>query len=121
MLQGLGLQLHRAQRGLLATLARQVRGIDAAALRSLADGPPDTAGPGLGVSPPARPCLQLSSLVLAEQKAGALQPNTLSAVSAARALGGPVTVLVAGHQVAGAAEAASKVAGVDKVRPRSGH
>jgi electron transfer flavoprotein alpha subunit len=60
-------------------------------------------------------CLQLSSLVLAEQKAGALQPVTLNAVTVAKLLGGPVTVLVAGQHVGAAASAASKIEGVDKV------
>ena len=58
---------------------------------------------------------QLASLVVAEQKQGKLQPTTLSACTAAKALGGPVTVLVAGHDVAGAAAAASRVDGVDRV------
>ncbi|GAB4815413.1 hypothetical protein N2152v2_002459 [Parachlorella kessleri] len=58
---------------------------------------------------------KLSSLVLAEQKGGTLQPVTLNIVTAARALGGPVTVLVAGSQAAAAADAASKIEGVDKV------
>lgn len=58
---------------------------------------------------------QLSTLVLAEQKSGSLQPNTLNAVTAAKSLGGPVTVLVAGHHVEAAADSASKIEGVDKV------
>ena len=53
--------------------------------------------------------------MLAEQKQGAIQPSTLHVVSAARALGGPVTLLVAGHQVAAAAEAAARVEGVQAV------
>ena len=59
--------------------------------------------------------MQISSLVLAEQKGGTLQPVTLNTVTAAKALGGPVTVLVAGHQAATAADSASKIEGVDKV------
>jgi electron transfer flavoprotein alpha subunit len=57
----------------------------------------------------------LSTLVLAEQKAGVLHTNTLHAVTAARALGGPITVLVAGHGVGDAAAAAGRAAGVDAV------
>ena len=59
--------------------------------------------------------LQLSTLVLAEHKSGVLQPNTLHTLTAARALGGPVTVLVAGHGIAAAAEAAAKAEGVASV------
>ena len=57
----------------------------------------------------------MGTLVLAEQKHGKLQPNTLHAVSAAKQLGGGVTVLVAGKGVGDAAQAASKVEGVQKV------
>lgn len=59
--------------------------------------------------------LQLSTLVLAEHKSGALQPNTLHALTAANQLGGPITVLVAGDVVAAAAEAASRAVGVASV------
>lgn len=57
----------------------------------------------------------LSTLVLAEHKGGALQPNTLHTLTAARALGGPVTVLVAGHGIGPVAEAAAKAEGVSGV------
>jgi electron transfer flavoprotein alpha subunit len=59
--------------------------------------------------------LQISSLVLAEQKHGKLQPATLHAVTAAKQLGGPVTVLVAGKGIADVASATSNVEGVEKV------
>jgi electron transfer flavoprotein alpha subunit len=59
--------------------------------------------------------MQISSLVLAEQKHGKLQPATLHAVTAAKQLGGPVTVLVAGKGVAEVASLASTVEGVEKV------
>jgi electron transfer flavoprotein alpha subunit len=59
--------------------------------------------------------MQLSSLVLAEQKHGKLQPATLHAVTAAKQLGGPVTVLVAGKGIAEVASAASAIEGVEKV------
>ena len=55
---------------------------------------------------------QISTLVLAEHKGGALQPNTLHTVTAAKQLGGPVTVLVAGDDIGAAAAAASQVEGV---------
>lgn len=55
---------------------------------------------------------QLSTLVLAEHKDGALQPNTLHALTAAKQLSGPVTVLVAGTSVGAAAEAAGQTEGV---------
>jgi len=58
----------------------------------------------------------MSALVLAEHEGGNLNPATLATVTAAAALGGPVHVLVAGGDDAqGAADAASKVAGVEKV------
>jgi electron transfer flavoprotein alpha subunit len=55
------------------------------------------------------------ALVLADQDRGVLSPATARAVTAAKALGGDVHVLVAGRDVAGAAEAAAKLDGVDKV------
>lgn len=65
--------------------------------------------------PPLPTAPQLSTLVLAEHKGGALQPNTLHVLTAARALGGPVTVLVAGHGIGPVAEAAAKAEGVSGV------
>ncbi len=53
--------------------------------------------------------------MLAEHKGGALQPNTLHTLTAARALGGPVTVLVAGHGIGPVAEVAAKAEGVSSV------
>ncbi|MXP24706.1 electron transfer flavoprotein subunit alpha/FixB family protein [Altererythrobacter indicus] len=55
----------------------------------------------------------MTALVLAELSDGAVAPATLSAVTAAAQLGGPVHVLVAGAQ--GAADEAAKIAGVEKV------
>jgi electron transfer flavoprotein alpha subunit len=55
------------------------------------------------------------ALVLADQDRGVLSPATARAVTAAKALGGDVHVLVAGRDVAGAAEAAAKLDGVAKV------
>jgi len=57
----------------------------------------------------------LSSLVIAEHNAGALDPSTLATVTAATAIGGDVTVLVAGGDCQAVAEEASKVQGVSKV------
>ena len=58
----------------------------------------------------------MSVLVLAEHEAGELNPGTLAVVTAAKKINsGPVTVLVAGGNSKAAAEAASKVAGVDAV------
>ncbi|MSP49118.1 MAG: electron transfer flavoprotein subunit alpha/FixB family protein [Alphaproteobacteria bacterium] len=57
----------------------------------------------------------MSILVLAEHDNASIKPATLNAVAAARKIGGPVEVLVAGHACTGAAEAAAKVVGVAKV------
>ena len=57
----------------------------------------------------------MTSLVLAEVHGTALNDATAKAVAAATALGAPVHVLVAGEGVGGAAEAAGKIAGVEKV------
>ena len=57
----------------------------------------------------------MSVLVLAEHDNASLKAATLNAVAAASKIGAPVEVLVAGQNCNGAAEAASKVAGVSKV------
>ena len=57
----------------------------------------------------------MTSLVIAEHDNGSLKGATLNTVTAAVACGDDVHVLVAGHNAAAAAEAASKVAGVAKV------
>jgi electron transfer flavoprotein alpha subunit len=61
----------------------------------------------------------MSALVIAEHDHGALKPATLNTVTAAieiaKSGGGDVHVLIAGHNAAGAAQAASKIAGVAKV------
>uniref|UniRef100_A0A8D8B977 Electron transfer flavoprotein subunit alpha, mitochondrial n=1 Tax=Culex pipiens TaxID=7175 RepID=A0A8D8B977_CULPI len=56
-----------------------------------------------------------STLVLAEHSNEVLNPVTASAVTAAKRLGGDVTVLVAGTKVGSVAEAAAKLDGVAKV------
>ena len=57
----------------------------------------------------------MTVLVIAEHDHGALKSATLNTVTAALACGGEVHVLVAGHNAAGAAQAASQTAGVAKV------
>ncbi|EAT34001.1 AAEL013739-PA [Aedes aegypti] len=56
-----------------------------------------------------------STLVLAEHNNETLNPITSNAVTAAKKLGGDVTVLVAGTKVGPIAEAAAKLDGVSKV------
>jgi electron transfer flavoprotein alpha subunit len=57
----------------------------------------------------------MTSLVIAEHDHGTLKPATLNTVTAALACGGDVHVLIAGQNAAGAAQAASQIAGVSKV------
>ncbi|WP_028602278.1 electron transfer flavoprotein subunit alpha/FixB family protein [Ottowia thiooxydans] len=57
----------------------------------------------------------MTTLVIAEHDNASIKSATLNAVTAAVACGGDVHVLVAGHNAQGAADAASKVAGVAKV------
>lgn len=57
----------------------------------------------------------MSVLVIAEHDNASLKPATLSAVTAAQAIGGDVSILVAGAACAAAATAAAAVAGVSKV------
>ena len=57
----------------------------------------------------------MAVLVIAEHEHGTLKGATLNTVTAALACGGDVHVLVAGHNAAGAAQAAAKIAGVAKV------
>ncbi|MDF1821763.1 MAG: FAD-binding protein [Alcanivoracaceae bacterium] len=54
-------------------------------------------------------------LVYAEHDNAALNPATLNVVAAAKAIGGDITVLVAGEGCGAVAEAAAKVDGVSKV------
>ncbi|GBG30966.1 Electron transfer flavoprotein subunit alpha, mitochondrial [Hondaea fermentalgiana] len=67
---------------------------------------------GLAASAQAR---MASTLVLAEHAEGAIADSTLSVVSAAKAIGGDVTVLVAGADAAKIAEQAAKIDGVSSV------
>ncbi len=57
----------------------------------------------------------MTVLVIAEHDHGALKPATLNTVTAAQQCGGEVHVLVAGHNAAGAAQAAARITGVAKV------
>ncbi|MDF2764201.1 MAG: electron transfer flavoprotein subunit beta [Rhodospirillales bacterium] len=57
----------------------------------------------------------MAVLVVGEHDGGALKAATLSAVTAAQKIGGGVSVLLAGSGCAPVAEAAAKVAGVDRV------
>jgi electron transfer flavoprotein alpha subunit len=64
-------------------------------------------------------------LVIAEHDNARLKPAVLNTIAAAAQIGGDIEVLVAGHQCAEVAQAASRVAGVSKVRmvdaPHYGH
>jgi electron transfer flavoprotein alpha subunit len=57
----------------------------------------------------------MATLLLAEVHGGNLNEATAKALTAAKGLGAPIHVLVAGEGVAGAAESAAKLGGVDKV------
>jgi electron transfer flavoprotein alpha subunit len=57
----------------------------------------------------------MTTLVIAEHDNGALKNATLNTVAAARLLGAPVHVLVAGFEARGAADAAALIEGVEKV------
>ena len=57
----------------------------------------------------------MTSLVIAEHDNASIKGATLNTVTAASACGGDVHVLVAGHNAAAAAQAASQIAGVAKV------
>ena len=57
----------------------------------------------------------MTALVIAEHDNASIKGATLNTVTAAAACGGDVHVLVAGHNAAAAAQAASQIAGVAKV------
>lgn len=57
----------------------------------------------------------MTALVIAEHDNASIKGATLNTVTAAAQCGGQVHVLVAGHNAAGAAQAASQIAGVSKV------
>jgi len=58
----------------------------------------------------------MAVLVIAEHDNAVLKPSTFNTVAAAQSIGGPVHVLVAGHQCGGVAASAAKILGVEKVR-----
>jgi len=58
---------------------------------------------------------EINALVIAEHDNAGVRPATLNTITAAKQLGGAVTVLVAGSGAAAAASAAAAVAGVAKV------
>ncbi len=58
----------------------------------------------------------MAILVLAEHGNQDLKPATLNAVAAARAIGGDIDVLIAGHEAVAAAEAAAQIPGIRRVR-----
>jgi len=57
----------------------------------------------------------MTALVIAEHDNAAIKGATLNTVTAAKACGGDVHVLVAGHNAGGAAQAAAQITGVAKV------
>ncbi|KAJ1718596.1 Electron transfer flavoprotein alpha-subunit, partial [Coemansia biformis] len=57
----------------------------------------------------------LSSLVYVETKGSGFDEGALNAITAARALSGPVTAVVAGSEAAAVAKAVAKIDGIDKV------
>lgn len=57
----------------------------------------------------------MSILVIADHENGSLKAATLNVVSAAKAIGGDVDLLVVGENCGSAAEAAAKVEGINKV------
>jgi electron transfer flavoprotein alpha subunit len=73
------------------------------------------AAPQGGAQPPSGGRAAPAALVIAEHDHGTLKGATLNTVTAAVACGGDVHVLVAGHNAAGAAQAAAQIAGVAKV------
>src|SRR5260370_6531426 len=58
---------------------------------------------------------EMAVLVVAEHDNKSIRKSTLNAVAAAKKMGGELQVLVAGHQAADAAKAASQIPGVAKV------
>lgn len=57
----------------------------------------------------------LSTLAVLEQREGKLNHGSLSAITAAKTLGGPVHGFIAGSNIKSVAEEAAKVDGVEKI------
>jgi electron transfer flavoprotein alpha subunit len=58
----------------------------------------------------------MTTLVIVEHEGDQLKAATLNAITAAQKIGGVVHLLIAGHQCAAIAQAAAKIAGIEKVR-----
>src|SRR5450631_605347 len=58
----------------------------------------------------------MTTLVIAEHDNAVLKPSTLNTIAAAQKIGGPIHILVAGHQCAAVTAAAAKIEGIEKVR-----
>jgi electron transfer flavoprotein alpha subunit len=58
----------------------------------------------------------MTTLVIAEHDHAFLKPSTLNTITAAAGTGGPVHILIAGHQCMAAAQAAARVHGVERVK-----
>lgn len=59
--------------------------------------------------------MQVSTLVVAQPKGDQVGPEVLSAVGAAKAIGGDITILLAGKDIASAAKYASHIQDVGQV------
>ncbi len=57
----------------------------------------------------------MAILIIADHDNAGVKPALLNTVAAARQIGGDIDILVAGHQCAGAAQAAAAIAGVRKI------
>lgn len=68
-----------------------------------------------GFSSPSALQRLLSSLAILEQRDGQLNQGSLSTITAARKLGGPIHAFVAGANAKPVAEEAAKVEGVEKI------
>ena len=79
--------------------------------------PPANLGLGSGIRalPRSTAVRSLASLAILEQKNGRIETSSLSAVTAAQKIGGPIIGLVAGSGIKAATEEASKVKGLDKI------
>ena len=57
----------------------------------------------------------MAILIIAEHDHNTLKPATLHVVTAAQKIGGPISILVAGHNCAGAAKEAASIPGINNV------
>jgi electron transfer flavoprotein alpha subunit len=63
--------------------------------------------------------IQISTLVIAQPKGCQIGPEALSAVSAAKEIGGDLTILLAGSKLGPVSQYASKISGVSQVTSRA--